>query len=73
MRFVYEQLDIRSANAIREQTPANGVAGIDADSDSDPESGGRINGRPNRPLEPTRMNWPAHRERSCAGGSTPPR
>jgi site-specific recombinase XerD len=28
---------------------------------------------PNRPLEPTRLSWPAHRATSCAGGSTPRR
>jgi hypothetical protein len=58
-----------------EEAAAYGAVDIDSDSDSDsdPETGRRAVGLPNRPLEPTRLSWPASRAAFCAGGSTPSR
>jgi hypothetical protein len=75
MTIGHEERDARSAAGIHEEVAAYGTVGIDTDpdSDSDPEAGSRASGRPNKPLEPTRLNWRGHRATSCAGGSTPRR
>jgi hypothetical protein len=70
MRYHHEERDGHCGAAYREDVAAHSAVGIhtDSDSDSDPEAGNRA-GLPNRPLEPTRLSWPAPRGTSCAGGS----
>jgi hypothetical protein len=72
MSFSHEQLDVYR---VALEPAEYGTAGIDTDvdTDSDPVGGSRAKGLPNRSLEPTSFSWRAHRETSCAGGSTPQR
>jgi hypothetical protein len=60
MTFGYEERRIHSRIADHEEAAVYGAAGIDtdADSDSDPEAGGRVTGLPNKPLQPTRRTAP---------------